>query len=158
MDCGCNSFEKYASSNLYSFLLFRSVARWRSMAAEKAVTNFKVHFQHLLAVMKMIATVSRHNSFTNGSQVKLIWMCSIQSYPSSCKHRASIDWSHRSKPLPRSKKKSNDRCHGIIWQIFATNSNSKHWIENIFFFQIQEFDLILIAVDRMLPLRFNTIK
>ena len=105
MDCGCNSFEKYASSNLYSFLLFRSVARWRSMAAEKAVTNFKVHFQHLLAVMKMIATVSRHNSCTNGSQVKLIWMCSIQSYPSSCKHRASIGWSHRSKPLPRSKKK-----------------------------------------------------
>lgn len=31
-------------------------------------------------------------------------------------------------------------------------------LKNFFFFQIQEFDLILIAVDRMLPLRFNTIK
>ena len=134
MDCGCNSFEKYASSNLYSFLLFRSVARWRSMAAEKAVTNFKVHFQHLLAVMKMIATVSRHNSFTNGSQVKLIWMCSIQSYPSSCKHRASIDWSHRSKPLPRSKKKKQ---RSMPWNHLTNICNqfkfqTLNWKKNFF--------------------------
>jgi len=62
------SFFYIKKNSLWS----RGVIHLRSMAVEKPVTNSKVHFQVLLAVMKMIATVSRHNSFTNGSEVELI--------------------------------------------------------------------------------------
>ena len=61
--------------DLHSFLLSPSVVRSiSSTAGAKAVTNSQVHFQVLSLVTKMIATVSRHNSLTNGSELEPIWI------------------------------------------------------------------------------------